>query len=376
MHRPCSSTRRCRSRTSTCRGGSSGRCRATRRRSSSTGSCRSYFYDPAIAPFISREDALATQTVRGGSIFGIYPFSTYRRVEFSGGLVHFAEEYADPALQSEADEYQQDNVRHAALQQRHDDAARRLLHPGDDGVPRVRAAVGQHDAAVVSRARRRSATRCRARPSTPTRATTCGIGANGVFAVRAYGFKSWGDRAGLHVLRRQLRNARLRIPRVPRPQGVLRQRRAPLPADQRDGDADRHSRRHPRRLLLQHRRRGPRGAALQGLGQQHAIIPARSRQRSTGSIIQARHSASRDSASLDVAAASYGIGLETFALGFPCISTGRTAPALQLDRAGFRNAHPTSGRRALGRPRDDEQSVRGRGHVLRLAILKIGCSRL
>ena len=57
---------------------------------------RALLYDPAIAPFISREDALATQTVRGGSIFGIYPFSTYRRVEFSGGLVDFREEYAEP----------------------------------------------------------------------------------------------------------------------------------------------------------------------------------------------------------------------------------------------------------------------------------------
>ena len=58
------------------------------------------------------EDALATQTVRGGSMFGIYPFSTYRRVEFSGGLVHFSEEYADPALQFVAEEYQQEELRH------------------------------------------------------------------------------------------------------------------------------------------------------------------------------------------------------------------------------------------------------------------------
>ena len=70
-----------------------------------------------IAPFISREDALATQTVRGGSMFAIYPFSTYRRVELSGGIVHFTEEYADPALQIEADqEYQQEQFRNAALQ--------------------------------------------------------------------------------------------------------------------------------------------------------------------------------------------------------------------------------------------------------------------
>ena len=44
-------------------------------------------YDPAFAPLISRDDAVATRTVRGGSVFGIYPFSRYRRVELSGGLV-------------------------------------------------------------------------------------------------------------------------------------------------------------------------------------------------------------------------------------------------------------------------------------------------
>ena len=39
------------------------------------------FYDPAFAPFLSRSDAIATRTVRGGSAFGIYPFSRYRRVD-------------------------------------------------------------------------------------------------------------------------------------------------------------------------------------------------------------------------------------------------------------------------------------------------------
>ena len=86
-----------------------------------------------------------------------------------------------------------------------------------------------------------------------------------------------GIGAGLHVLRRQLRDARLRLPRVPRATRASTQRRAPLPAHPRHGDADRHSRRHPRRLLRQRRRRGPRGAALQGLGQQHVRHPTRPR---------------------------------------------------------------------------------------------------
>ena len=66
-----------------------------------------YFYDPSLAPLLSRSDAIATRTVRGGSAFGIYPFSRYRRVEVSGGLVQLNEEYADPGLQAESQAYQQ-----------------------------------------------------------------------------------------------------------------------------------------------------------------------------------------------------------------------------------------------------------------------------
>ena len=66
-----------------------------------------YFYDPSIAPLLSRDDAIATRTVRGGSAFGIYPFSRYRRVELSGGLVQLDEQYNDPNLQAQSQQYQQ-----------------------------------------------------------------------------------------------------------------------------------------------------------------------------------------------------------------------------------------------------------------------------
>ena len=65
-----------------------------------------YFYDPAFAPFLSRNDAIGTRTVRGGSAFGIYPFSRYRRVELSGGLIQLNEEYSDPGLQAYSQAYQ------------------------------------------------------------------------------------------------------------------------------------------------------------------------------------------------------------------------------------------------------------------------------
>src|SRR4051812_6789798 len=66
-----------------------------------------YFYDPSIAPLLSRDDAIATRTVRGGSAIGIYPFSRYRRVELSGGVTQVEEEYNDPGLQQQSQAYQQ-----------------------------------------------------------------------------------------------------------------------------------------------------------------------------------------------------------------------------------------------------------------------------
>jgi hypothetical protein len=66
------------------------------------------FYDPSYSTLVSRDLAIATRSIRGGSAIGIYPFSRYRRVEVSGGLVQLDEEYNDPGLQDLAAQYQQD----------------------------------------------------------------------------------------------------------------------------------------------------------------------------------------------------------------------------------------------------------------------------
>jgi len=65
-----------------------------------------YFYDPSFAPLLSRDDAIATRTQRGASLFGIYPFNRYRRVELSGGVIQLDEQYADPNLQQYTQDYQ------------------------------------------------------------------------------------------------------------------------------------------------------------------------------------------------------------------------------------------------------------------------------
>jgi hypothetical protein len=65
------------------------------------------FYDPAFSGFIDRDLAVATRTIQGGSAFGIWPFDRYRRIEFSGGVVNYKEEYEDQSLQQYSNDYQQ-----------------------------------------------------------------------------------------------------------------------------------------------------------------------------------------------------------------------------------------------------------------------------
>jgi len=64
------------------------------------------FFSPALA-FLSRDQAIAVQTVRGGTAFGIYPFDRFRRIEISGGLYHTNERFDNAALEQQANQFQQ-----------------------------------------------------------------------------------------------------------------------------------------------------------------------------------------------------------------------------------------------------------------------------
>jgi hypothetical protein len=70
------------------------------------GALEGVFYDPTLAPLITRDNAVATRTVRGGTAIGLYPFSRYRRVELSGGVINLTESYNDPFLQQYSQDYQ------------------------------------------------------------------------------------------------------------------------------------------------------------------------------------------------------------------------------------------------------------------------------
>ncbi|MGQ0732548.1 MAG: hypothetical protein ACT4QD_02705 [Acidobacteriota bacterium] len=71
------------------------------------GELEGIFYDPLFSGLIDRDLAVATRTLRGGTAFGIYPFNRYRRVEFYGGFAHYAERFDDPGLEVFSQQFQQ-----------------------------------------------------------------------------------------------------------------------------------------------------------------------------------------------------------------------------------------------------------------------------
>jgi hypothetical protein len=71
------------------------------------GNLENVFYDPIYAGLIDRDLSIATRTVRGGTMFGIWPLDRYRRVELFGGLLHYSEQFNDPGLEDYSQGYQQ-----------------------------------------------------------------------------------------------------------------------------------------------------------------------------------------------------------------------------------------------------------------------------
>ena len=71
------------------------------------GQASGVYYDPVYAPYIDRDLATSTRSNRGASAFGIYPLNRYQRIEFSGGFGYIREQYNDPLLEELANEYQQ-----------------------------------------------------------------------------------------------------------------------------------------------------------------------------------------------------------------------------------------------------------------------------
>ena len=112
------------------------------------------FYDPSYTGIVDRDLAQATSTVQGGSIYGIYPFNRYRRVEVTAGVNQYRQSFNDPGARAVLAGLSDAAVWSAAASERHVPAAWSHVRRGNNRLPRVRSPGRPDDARVVRRVAR------------------------------------------------------------------------------------------------------------------------------------------------------------------------------------------------------------------------------
>ncbi len=160
-----------------------------------------YGYQPGVLydldyAWLDRDQALATQTARGVTAFGIWPFNRYARVELTAGVMQFNQRYNEESLQQIADQYQQQvygrtlfssgsfmplgiaYVQETTVFREYGPLAGNTVRIGYEYAPKVgNDMLSRQTADLDARYYLRLAT-------------------NGVLAFRVRGFKSWGDFPG------------------------------------------------------------------------------------------------------------------------------------------------------------------------------------
>ena len=201
--------------TSTCRAASSARCRATRRRSSSTDSSAACSTIRRSRRSSAAIDAIATRTVRGGTRVRHLPAQTATAASSCPAASCSSNEAVQRSRRCSrlAQTTSSQLYGAAGLPQRHADAARRRVRPGDDGLPRVRTARRQHDAARLRRLAEDRRHCCRARRFDGDARHYLRLGGTGPARDAHPRLQEHRRLPRLPVLRRQLRAARLRLPR-------------------------------------------------------------------------------------------------------------------------------------------------------------------
>ena len=149
-------------------------------------------YDYQYNGIIDRDLAVATRTVRGGTIYGIYPMNLYTRLELSAGIVNYQEAFNNPGTQDVANDFQQQQygrqlfrsgtfapvsvelIQETTVFREFGPLAGSTTRLGYSMAPKVGNMLSRQTADLDARYYLR-------------------LGGTGLLALRARGFKSWGD---------------------------------------------------------------------------------------------------------------------------------------------------------------------------------------
>jgi hypothetical protein len=156
------------------------------------GQLEGVFYDPAFSGLIDRDLSVATRTIQGATAYGIYPFNRYRRIELFGGFSRYQERYNDPAVEFFANQFQQEQF------------GRNLFNNGSMmpiGAAFVQETTIFREFGPLSGSTMRLSYEVAPKiGNSLSRQTLDGdarkyyrLGATGLLALRARGFKSWGS---------------------------------------------------------------------------------------------------------------------------------------------------------------------------------------
>jgi outer membrane protein assembly factor BamA len=137
---------------------------------------------------------VATRTVRGGSVFGIWPLNRYRRLELTGGILQYNEEFNDPAVQEVSSEYQEEQFGQELLRTGtyipfgvnfiQETTVFREFGPLSGNTMRLSYEIAPPIGSALSRQTAEADLRYYKR-----------IGGSGLLALRTRAFKSWGEAA-------------------------------------------------------------------------------------------------------------------------------------------------------------------------------------
>jgi hypothetical protein len=156
------------------------------------GNLENVFYDPQFSGIVDRDLSIATRTIRGGSIFGIWPLNRYRRLELVGGVLQYNEQFNDPGLQDYSQQYQTDQfgrtlfrsgtyvplgvnfIQETTIFREFGPLSGSTMRLAYEFAPKIGNTLSRQTADVDARYYMR-------------------LGASGLLALRARGFRSWGD---------------------------------------------------------------------------------------------------------------------------------------------------------------------------------------
>ena len=153
-----------------------------------------FFGTPTLQSFglLSRDQSIATRTSRGASVYGVYPLNRFSRLEMSAGLVQFGEEFNDPGLQASNRQFQQQQfgtqifrngtsvplsvsyIRETTVFREFGPVAGNTMRLAVAYAPKVGNTLTQRSVDLDARYYMR-------------------LGETGVLALRARGFQSWGE---------------------------------------------------------------------------------------------------------------------------------------------------------------------------------------